>query len=175
MKKQTPIGNGIVFGCFCLFVCGCDPSNQKEVTWTVSPKEIMSDFVSDAYAAEQKYAYRRVILTGKIGRIQKKESAQYVNQWWYTLRMQPEVIDGIPTEVYCFFDTSEASKLRSLSKGDDVKISGRLWHKGLSFSMIEDTGTAGILQRGTYSGTDKTYYFVKLHDCHLVKPTPRLK
>lgn len=90
--------------------------------------------------------------------------------------MQTEVIDGIPTEVYCYFNTSEASKLRYLSKGDAVKISGRLWRRDLSFSMMkEGTGTAGILQRATYSGTDKTYYFVELHDCHLVKTTPRLK
>ncbi len=167
MKKQTHIGNVIVFGCFCLLVCGCDPPKRQPLT--VSTTELMSDFVSDAYAAETKYQFRRVILTGKIGRIQIKESALYVNQWEYTLRMQPEVIDGIPTEVYCYFDTSQASKLRYLSKGDDVKISGRLWRRDLSLSMIEGTGTAGILQRGTYSGTDKTYYFVKLHDCHLVK------
>lgn len=168
MKKQTRIGNVIVFGFFCLFVCGCDPP-KREPPPTVSTTELMSDFVSDAYAAEQKYQYRRhVILTGKIGRIHIEESAHYVNQWEYTLRMQPEVIDGIPTEVYCYFNTSEASTLRHLSKGDTVKISGRLWSQPLSFSL-EDTGTAGILQRGTYSGTDKTYYFVKLHDCYLVK------
>lgn len=82
--------------------------------------------------------------------------------------MQPEVIDGIPTEIYCYFNTSEASKLRYLSKGDDVKISGRLWSQPFSFSL-ESTGTAGILQRGTYSGTNKTYYFVELRDCYLVK------
>ena len=164
MKKQTRIGNVIVFGCFCLFVCGCDPPKRQPLT--VSTTELMSDFVSDAYAAEMEYKYRRVILTGKIGRIEKKESERYVNQWFYTLRMQPEVIDGIPTEVYCYFDTSEASKLQHLSEGDDVKISGSLWYTPLSFSL---EGTAGILQRGTYSGTDKTFYFVKLHDCYLVK------
>ena len=134
----------------------------------------MSDFVWDAYDAEQKYRYRRVILTGKIGRIHIKESARYVNQWEYTLRMKPEVINGIPTEVYCYFNTSEASKLQHLSKGDDVKISGSLWSRDVSFS-IEGTGTAGILQRGTYSGTDKTFYFVELRNCHLVKTTTRLK
>ena len=166
------MGNVIVFGIFCLFVCGCDPPhpkelNPKELIWTLSPKELMSDFVSDAYAAEMKYEYRRsVILTGKIGRIEKKESAFYVNQWEYTLRMQPEVIDGIPTEVHCFFDISQASKLQHLSEGDAVKISGHLWRKSLSLAF---EGQAGILQRGTYSNTSKTFYFLKLHRCRLVK------
>ena len=173
MKKQTCIGNVIVFGCFCLFVCGCDPPHQKELNpkeliWTLSPKELMSDFVSDAYAAEMKYEDRRSVrLTGKIGRIEKKESAFYVNQWEYTLRMQPEVIDGIPTEVHCFFDISQASKLQHLSEGDAVKISGSLWSKPpLSFPL---EGKIGILQQGTYRNTGETFYFVKLHHCRLVK------
>ena len=76
-----------------------------------------------------------VILTGKIRHIHIEESTRYVNQWFYTLRMQPEVIDGIPTEVYCYFNTSEASKLRHLSKGAEVKIGGRLW-KSASFVFV---------------------------------------
>lgn len=79
MKKQTRIGNVIVFGYFCLFVCGCDPPKRQPPT--VSTTELMSDFVWDAYAAEAKYKYRpHVILTGKIGRIHIEESSRYVNQ-----------------------------------------------------------------------------------------------
>ena len=168
MKKQTHIGNVIVFGCFCLFVCGCDPPKQQPPT--ISTTELMSDFLSDAYAAESKYNYIR--LAGKIREIHIKESARYVNQWEYTLRMQPEVIDGIPTEVYCYFDRSRASQLRDLSKGDSVEILGQIWEHPISFTPGSKQGK---LQRGTYSGTDRTFYFLELRYCRLVKTPPRLK
>lgn len=166
MKKRTYIRNVIVFGLFGLFFCSCD--SPKREPPTISTRKLMSDFMTDAYGAENKYEFYIIRLTGKIGRIEIKESPHYVNQWEYTLRMQPERIEGTRTEVFCHFDRSQASQLQDLSEGDRVKISGRLWQPPVSFSL---EAKQGVLQRGTYSNTGGTYYYVRFYNCRLVKET----
>ena len=172
-SKFSLVGIATAYFLIFIFVCGCNqPRIHKPKPIIVSATKIMTDYMNDAYKADERYtdSIRPFIVTGRIENIRKKETPNYINQFEYTISLQSGIVNGKSTMVICDFDRSQASSLRNLKEGDGVRIVGYVgcptYPGHTTLAEMQHLNQGGL--RTFTTDTGKISYYVTIVGCVLV-------